>query len=87
MTLDELKVEAKKLGYHLVKDKPKITLLPCPICGRKTTREWYNYLTNEYFRRCAYCNDFDGERRKTSNEARLGWNTAVENYNKIKEDK
>lgn len=34
MTLDELKAEAKKLGYYLVKNTPKISLLPCPICGK-----------------------------------------------------
>ena len=37
MTIDELKAEAKKLGYHLAKNTPKIILLPCPICGRKIT--------------------------------------------------
>lgn len=39
MTLDELKAEAKKLGYHLVKNTPKISLLPCPIYGRKIAWE------------------------------------------------
>ena len=39
MTLDKLKAEAKKLGYHLVKNTQKITLLPCPIYGRKLTCE------------------------------------------------
>lgn len=84
MTLEELKVEAKKLGYHLVKNNPKITLLPCPICGKKSAHEWYNCLTNSYFRRCACCDDFDGYGSKTHNGARLGWNEAVENYNKLR---
>lgn len=39
MTLDKLKAEAKKkkLVYHLVKNTPKISLLPCPIYGGKST--------------------------------------------------
>ena len=37
MTLDELKAEAKKFVYHLVKNTPKISLLPCPIYGGKST--------------------------------------------------
>lgn len=85
MTLEELKIEAEKLGYHLIKNSQKITLLPCPICGKKSTHEWYNSLTNKYFRRCKCCNNFAGYGRETHNGARLGWNTAVENYNKDRE--
>lgn len=55
MTFDELKAEAKKLGYHL--------------------------------RRCKCCDSFDGYGAKISNGAKLGWNEAIENYNKNKEDK
>ena len=46
MTLDDLKAEAKKLGYHLVKDRPKIVMLPCPVCGKKRTEEWYDGINN-----------------------------------------
>lgn len=86
MTLEELKVEAEKLGYHLIKNSQKITLLPCPICGKKSTHEWYNSLTNKYFRRCKCCNNFGGYSRDTHNGAKLGWNAAVENYNKDREN-
>ena len=55
----------------------------CPICGKKSTHEWYNCLTDSCFRRCACCDDFDGYCSKTHNGARLGWNEAVENYNKL----
>ena len=34
MTLEELKAEADKHGYRLVK---KLILLPCPICGKEPT--------------------------------------------------
>jgi len=87
MTLDELKLEAKKLSYHLVKDKAKITLLPCPICGKKKTHEWYDAANHDKFRRCEECGEFDGNHGKTSIEVKLGWNMAVENFNKVKEDK
>lgn len=35
MTLEELKAEANKLGYSLIKNKPYIPIKPCPVCGRK----------------------------------------------------
>lgn len=39
MTLEELKAEAKKQGYNLVKAyERKVPLLPCPICGGKPVR-------------------------------------------------
>lgn len=34
MTLEELKAEANKLGYCLIKKKPYIPIKPCPVCGR-----------------------------------------------------
>lgn len=86
MTLDELKAEAKKLGYHLVKDRLSIVLLPCPICGKRLTRGLYDSFNDYYFRRCWYCECFDGKLGKTIDEAKLGWNIAVENYNKTKEE-
>ena len=86
MTLDELKAEAKKLGYHLVKNTPKISLLPCPIGGRKLTYEWQNCVTGKFFRQCKCCESFDGYGAKTSNGAKLGWNEAVKKYNKNKEN-
>ena len=40
MTVEELKIEAKKLGYNIIKIKPKTKILPC-ICGRKRMEKWY----------------------------------------------
>lgn len=37
MTVKELEVEAKKLGYRLIKIKEKVSQLPCPVCGKKNT--------------------------------------------------
>ena len=50
MTIDELRIEADKLGYNLVKKKSYMPIKPCPICGRKNTSTWYstkgvNHLT------------------------------------------
>ena len=41
MTLEELRVEAEKLGYKLVKIPEKVKLSPCPVCGSKHTSVWY----------------------------------------------
>ena len=71
MTLDELKAEAKKFVYHLVKNTPKISLLPCPIYGGKATQEGHNCLTGKFFRRCTCCDNFDGYGIETHNEAKL----------------
>nr|DAI22733.1 MAG TPA: hypothetical protein [Caudoviricetes sp.] len=42
MTFEELKTEAKKQGYKLVKAKPSVKFLPC-ICGGKR-REWWSRM-------------------------------------------
>ena len=39
MTLEELKLEADKLGYSLVKKQKSIKLLPC-ICGSERRTMW-----------------------------------------------
>ena len=39
MTVEELKIEANKLGYNIIKKpEPKEKKLPC-ICGRKKHRD------------------------------------------------
>lgn len=81
MILEELKVEADKLGYNLVKKPEKVTLLPCPICGKKRTHEWYAVDVGSRFRRCSEC-DFTGGYGKTRGEARRKWNKAVLEYEK-----
>ena len=77
MTLDELKAEADNLGYRLVKKPERIIMLPCPICGRKSTSEWYAMEFGRHiFRECNGCN-FHGGYRKTPTEAKKKWNEAV----------
>lgn len=80
LTLDELKEEAKKHGYKLVKESGYISLLPCPKCGRKSTVEWY-HRNDTISRGCdTYGCDFHGKQGKTHREARIKWNEAVQEY-------
>lgn len=78
MTLEELKTEASKLGYSLIKKKPYIPIKPCPVCGKKGTSVWYGLAGTQ--RRCSFC-DFKGDwtdnRKISINKA---WNDAVERY-------
>jgi hypothetical protein len=76
MTLEELKVEAKKHGYKLTKEYPYIRLVPC-ICGCNRRTMWFGF-DNTYVYRCNKCG-FEGEKAKTKNEAKLKWNECVEN--------
>lgn len=81
MTLDELKAEAKKRGYYLMKIQPYAKLLPCPVCGSKRTQEWIvgkNGYSN-YKRECSRC-DFSAIEGVTKLEAREKWNEAVLEY-------
>lgn len=50
MTYEELKTEAKKLGYNLIKANSKPRLKPC-VCGCKARHHYY-------------CRDSQGEYRK-----------------------
>lgn len=38
MTLKELEQEAKNYRYRLVKLPEKVSLLPCPVCGKRGLR-------------------------------------------------
>jgi hypothetical protein len=79
MTLEELKAEAKKHGYKLVKDNPYISLAPC-ICGRKKVglSMIYGKTKTPYFHKCNKCG-LTSEPTKTKYEAKLKWNECVEN--------
>lgn len=78
MTFDELKLEAKKYGYRLEKIQEPVILLPCPICGKKRTAEWYQQ-GGLRFRQCCNCG-FTGNYGENSKEAKLEWNKTVEMY-------
>lgn len=84
MTLDELKAEAKKQGYRLIKITPTVKILPCPVCGSKRTAEWLRMRDGGgYIRRCYNYNcDFEGDWAKTANEAKRKWNETVLKHQK-----
>jgi len=80
MTVEELKLEAKKLGYNIIKIPPKpVKLLPC-VCGRKRIDNYVTYDSvakeSGYIYKCT-CG-LRSERGKTIREAREKWNEAVE---------
>lgn len=74
MILNELKDEAKKRGYYLVKIPERVRLLPCPVCGTKRTEVWTCNHGN--FRVCGKCS-FRGDYAKTERESVKKWNEAV----------
>lgn len=53
MTLEELKAEANKLGYSVVKKRRKVYLKPC-VCGSNRRKLW-NIANGEYFYTCDHC--------------------------------
>lgn len=56
MTLEQLKIEAEKLGYYLVKKNKKPKMLPC-VCGCKRRDHWFIGGDSEYKRmlKCKKC--------------------------------
>ena len=75
MNLEELKSEAAKLGYNLVKKQPYITLLPC-TCGEKKPHEWFYTGENGGMRfyKCGNC-ELSAPPAKTNRRA--NWNKLV----------
>ena len=73
MTLDELKAEAKRQGYKLIKDNPMPKLLPC-ICGSKHRILW-SCAEGLYFE-CGGCGRTACPGR-TERKARENWNRMV----------
>ena len=79
MTLEELKTEAKKYGYKLVKDTPYIRLAHC-VCGHKSISSWTTFgekTPTPYSHQCRKCG-FASEPARTKYEAKLKWNECVE---------
>lgn len=70
MTYEELKAEAEKHGYRLIRKGTYISLKKCPKCGMKpslwTGADGYTY-------RCDICG-LSSERQKTVKKAKLSWN-------------
>ena len=77
MELEELKAEAAKLGYNLVKKQPYIKLLPC-TCGKKKPYEWFCIGENRGMS-CYKCDNcgLTASAAKTNRQARENWNELV----------
>ena len=73
MTLDELKAEAKRQGYKLIKDNPMPKMIPC-ICGSKGRILW-SCAEGWYFE-CVGCGRM-AKPGKTKRKARDEWNRMV----------
>lgn len=82
MTVKELKVEAKKLGYLLIKIKEKVLQFPCPVCGKKNTTTWYIMGGDGgSYKQCNGCGFKGFPSEKNSDESvKEAWNKAVEAY-------
>jgi hypothetical protein len=75
MTLEELKAEAKKHGYKLVKETPNTTLNSC-ICGEKRYIRMLG--THTKYCKCIKCG-FTADEAKYQYEAKIKWNKCVVN--------
>lgn len=78
MTVEELKQEAKKLGYNIIKIPEKIKKSKC-LCGASSryVEVWTRFDNNE-FCKCLQCGrqSYFGRNKK---EAIENWNWSVEN--------
>lgn len=80
MTFEELKIEAEKQGYTLIKKQPYVKLLPC-TCGAKRIAVWFRASNSQEetgsFCKCLKCGA-EGKVAKTQREARINWNNKVQ---------
>ena len=79
MTVEELKVEAAKLGYKIIKKQEYIKFKPC-ICGCNKRGLWYRSGGTRLYK----CNNCGLEAPEGSNdkEAKLNWNKMIEENEK-----
>jgi len=75
ITEQELIDEAKRRGYVIFKRKEWVSLLRCPVCGRKPL-EWGDAFSVYYECQNGCLTGGKGNRR----QARVLWNKAVEEY-------
>lgn len=76
MTVEELKIEAKKLGYKLIKDDPN-SKLPC-VCGCSKRLQTHWLVRLEERKVVIYCPICDRSAfGKTEQEAIENWNNSI----------
>ena len=73
MTLDDLKIEADKLGYKLVKKSTREPLIPC-TCGANSRALWFEG-SKKLFYKCHGCGRKVYGKNKT--DLRRQWNAAI----------
>ena len=76
MTVEELRKEAKAMGYNIIRIAPKEKLLPC-VCGCKRREHWTRFMEGEVYTvlRCEKC---DREAMgRTDREVRHNWNEMI----------
>ena len=74
MTVNELKAEAKKLGYNLIPIQENIKFLPC-VCGYNR-RSHLITRTGEFYE-CQKCG-IQSPEGKNETEAKKLWNKMIE---------
>lgn len=75
MTVEELKKEAAKLGYSIIKKQEYIRFKPC-ICGCNNRKHWYSYGNSVFFE-CTNCG-LKSPIGLDEKEAKLNWNKMIE---------
>lgn len=75
MTFDELKAEAKRQGYNLIKIQKYIPLTPC-VCGAKRSVKVYCTRFGNVCM-CSNCGK-STEEVKSARKARTAWNELME---------
>ena len=77
MTFEELKAEADRQGYRLIKKQNYISLNRCPLCGKKP-KLWHSGSLRKkmYICECAWSKNTDW--CSSEREARDAWNKLTE---------
>lgn len=78
MTVEELKTEANKLGYNLVKKQTQTKLLRC-ACGRKPTQNmmWQGQQFVGHIYECRNCS-LRSTPHRFKYKAKSNWNEMIE---------
>lgn len=76
MTVEELRREAKALGYNIIRNPAHEKLLPC-VCGCKRRSHWYGHIkgTDVITLRCKGCDRSASGRNEE--EVRRNWNKLI----------
>lgn len=76
MTVEELRKEAKAMGYNIIRIAPKEKLLPC-VCGCKRREHWVRFVRGDTYRIIG-CKKCEREAMgRTDREVRHNWNEMI----------